>query len=344
MNSNGFALATSGAGKSFMMKMEISGVFLRRDDEVIIIDPEHEYVPLAQAFGGQVIKVSAGSDVCINPMDIVLAETGDGDPVRDKTASVVAMVGALVGGVDGLNAVERSLVDRAAGGLYARYRDHGSRMPQLGDLRDMLDASGEPAGHQLAVALDAYVTGSLSGFNGQTNVDLTNRLTVFDVQDLTGELRTFGMMVIIDQIWLRVRANQRGGRRTWLYVDEFHRFFGNQYSSAQFKDLYKRARKYGLGVTGITQNVEELLDDEDARLMLSNSDTLMLLAQTPTDADALCDLLHLSSEQRNYFTGVQPGCGLLKTAGAVVPFDARIDESSALYDLYSTSFDDGTNR
>ncbi len=344
MNSNGLALATSGAGKSFMMKMEISGVFLRRDDEVIIIDPEHEYVPLAQAFGGQVIKVSAGSDVCINPMDIVLAETGDGDPVRDKTASVVAMVGALVGGVDGLNAVERSLVDRAAGGLYARYRDHGGRMPQLGDLRDMLDASGEPAGHQLAVALDAYVTGSLSGFNGQTNVDLTNRLTVFDVQDLTGELRTFGMMVIIDQIWLRVRANQRGGRRTWLYVDEFHRFFGNQYSSAQFKDLYKRARKYGLGVTGITQNVEELLDDEDARLMLSNSDTLMLLAQTPTDADALCDLLHLSSEQRNYFTGVQPGCGLLKTAGAVVPFDARIDESGALYDLYSTSFDDGTNR
>ena len=99
-----------------------------------------------------------------------------------------------------------------------------------------------------------------------------------------------------------------------------------------------------MGVTRITQNVEELLDDEDARLMLSNSDTLMLLAQTPTDADALCDLLHLSAEQRNYFTGVQPGCGLLKTTGAVVPFDARIDESGALYDLYSTSFDDGTNR
>lgn len=344
MNSNGFALATSGAGKSFMMKMEISGVFLRRDDEVIIIDPEHEYVPLAHAFGGQVIKVSAGSGVCVNPMDIMLEETGDGDPVRDKTASVVAMIGALIGGMDGLNAVERSLVDRAAGGLYARYRDQGGSMPQLGDLRDMLEVSGEPAGHQLAVALDAYVTGSLSGFNGQTNVDLSNRLTVFDVQDLTGELRTFGMMVIIDQIWNRVRANQRGGRRTWLYVDEFHRFFGNQYSSAQFKDLYKRARKYGLGVTGITQNVEELLDDEDARLMLSNSDTLMLLAQTPTDADALCDLLHLSAEQRNYFTGVQPGCGLLKTAGAVVPFDARIDEEGALYDLYSTSFDDGANR
>lgn len=135
-----------------MMKMEISGVFLRRDDEVIIIDPEHEYVPLAHAFGGKVIKVSAGSGVCVNPMDIMLEETGDGDPVRDKTASVVAMIGALIGGMDGLNAVERSLVDRAAGGLYARYRGRGRRMPQLGDLRDMLEASGEPAGHQLAVA------------------------------------------------------------------------------------------------------------------------------------------------------------------------------------------------
>ena len=149
----------------------------------------------------------------------------------------------------------------------------------------------------------------MSGFNGQTNVDLSNRFTVFDVSGLSGELRTFGMMVVIDQVWNRVIRNKAAGRRTWLYVDEFHRFFSNQYSAAQFKDIYKRARKYGLGVTGITQNVEEILDLQDAREMLSNSDFLMLLSQNSTDADALCELLNLSEEQRQYFTGraARPG-------------------------------------
>lgn len=178
----------------------------------------------------------------------------------------------------------------------------------------------------------------MSGFNGQTNVDLSNRFTVFDVSGLSGELRTFGMMVVIDQVWNRVIRNKAAGRRTWLYVDEFHRFFSNQYSAAQFKDIYKRARKYGLGVTGITQNVEEILDLQDAREMLSNSDFLMLLSQNSTDADALCELLNLSEEQRQYFTGVLPGQGLMKIGSAFVPFDGRIPSGGDLYRLYSTSF------
>lgn len=340
MNSNAFVLATSGGGKSFWVKQEIASLFLSRDDEVIIIDPEHEYIPLANAFGGQVVKISAGSDVCVNPLDIVLDETGDGDPVRDKVNNVVALMGSLIGGVDGLDPVEKSLIDHAALDLYVRYRNQGGPMPVLGDLRDALESSGEAEGHRLALALDAYVSGSLAGFNGQTNVALDSRLTVFDVSDLAGEMRTFGMMVVVDQIWNRVRRNRAAGRQTWLYVDEFHRFFGNQYSAGQFKDIYKRARKYGLGVTGITQNVEELLEDDDARLMLSNSDSLMLLSQTPTDADSLCGLLHLSGEQRSYFTAVQPGQGLLKTGNAIVPFDARIDEEGPLYGLYATSFEE----
>ena len=181
----------------------------------------------------------------------------------------------------------------------------------------------------------------MSGFNGQTNVDLSNRFTVFDVSGLSGELRTFGMMVVIDQVWNRVIRNKANGRRTWLYVDEFHRFFSNQYAAAQFKDIYKRARKYGLGVTGITQNVEEILDLQDAREMLSNSDFLMLLSQNSTDADALCELLTLSEEQRQYFTGVLPGQGLMKIGSAYVPSDGRIPAGGDLYRLYSTTFQEG---
>lgn len=341
MNSNGFVLGTSGGGKSFTVKQEIAGMFLNRDDEVIIIDPEREYLALAQAFGGQIVQISAGSTTRINPLDIVLEETGDGDPVKEKTNNVVSMVGSLVGGNEGLNPMEKSLVDRCALNLYVRYREQGANptaQPTLGDLRDMLEETGEAAGHELAVSLGSYTSGSLSGFNGQTNVDLNNRFTVFDVSGLTGELRTFGMMVVIDQVWNRVIRNRAKGRRTWLYIDEFHRFFGNQYSAGQFKDIYKRARKYGLGVTGITQNIEELLLDDDARLMLSNSDFLMLLSQNGSDADELCSLLKLSEEQRQFFTGVLPGQGLMKIGDAYVPFDGRIPSGGILYELYSTSF------
>ena len=343
MNSNGFVLGTSGGGKSFTVKTEIAGMFLNRDDEVIVIDPEREYLPLAQAFGGQIVQISAGSSSRINPLDIVLDETGESDPVKDKTNNVVSMIGSLVGGNQGLDPMEKSLVDRATLNLYVRYRNAGAGLtqPTLQDLRDALEETGEPAGHELAVSLDQYSAGSLSGFNGQTNVDLANRFTVFDVSGLTGELRTFGMMVVIDQVWNRVIRNRAKGRRTWLYIDEFHRFFGNQYSADQFKDIYKRARKYGLGVTGITQNIEELLLDNDARLMLSNSDFLMLLSQNSSDADELCGLLKLSEEQRQYFTGVMPGQGLMKIGSAYVPFDGRIPSGGLLYKLYSTSFDEG---
>ena len=342
MNSNGFVLGTSGGGKSFTVKQEIAGMFLNRDDEVIVIDPEREYLPLAQAFGGQIIPISAGSGTCINPLDIVLDETGDGAPVKQKTSNVVSMIGSLIGGSEGLGPVEKSLVDRATLSLYVAYRDTGagSWQPTLQDLRRTLDGTGEPTGHELAVALDSYTSGSLSGFNGQTNVNLSNRLTVFDVSGLTGELRTFGMMVVIDQVWNRVIRNRAAGRRTWLYIDEFHRFFGNQYSAGQFKDIYKRSRKYGLGVTGITQNIDELLLDQDASMMLSNSDFLMLLSQNGSDADSLCELLKLSEEQRQYFTGVMPGQGLMKIGNAYVPFDGRIPSGGLLYNLYSTSFDD----
>ena len=300
MNSNGFVLGTSGGGKSFTVKQEIAGMFLNRDDEVIVIDPEREYLALAAAFGGQIIQISAGTGTRVNPMDIVLEDDSASDPVKDKTNNVVSMIGALIGGIDGLDPLQKGLVDQCVNNLYTRYRNQGGGVvqPTLQDLHDELQAGGDQVSRYLADALNPYITGSMSGFNGQTNVDLSNRFTVFDVSGLSGELRTFGMMVVIDQVWNRVIRNKANGRRTWLYVDEFHRFFSIQYAAAQFKDIYKRARKYGLGVTGITQNVEEILDLQDAREMLSNSDFLMLLSQNSTDADALCELLTLSEEQR----------------------------------------------
>ena len=186
---------------------------------MIVIDPEREYLALAAAFGGQIIQISAGTGTRVNPMDIVLEDDSASDPVKDKTNNVVSMIGALIGGIDGLDPLQKGLVDQCVSNLYTRYRNQGGGVvqPTLQDLHD---------------ALNPYITGSMSGFNGQTNVDLSNRFTVFDVSGLSGELRTFGMMVVIDQVWNRVIRNKANGRRTWLYVDEFHRFFSNQYAAA----------------------------------------------------------------------------------------------------------------
>lgn len=262
MNSNGFVLGTSGGGKSFTVKQEIAGMFLNRDDEVIVIDPEREYLALAAAFGGQIIQISAGTGTRVNPMDIVLDDDAASDPVKDKTNNVVSMVGALIGGIDGLDPLQKGLVDQCVSNLYTRYRNQGGGVtqPTLQDLHDELQDCGNDEGRYLADALNPYITGSMSGFNGQTNVDLSNRFTVFDVSGLSGELRTFGMMVVIDQVWNRVIRNKAAGRRTWLYVDEFHRFFSNQYAAAQFKDIYKRAR-IGRAATGVVSSAAQFGSD-----------------------------------------------------------------------------------
>ncbi|MEL4506283.1 DUF87 domain-containing protein [Luteococcus sp. H138] len=342
VNGNGFILGTTGSGKSQAAKAEITNVFLDRpDDDIIIIDPEREYEPLMQAFRGSIVRIDAGSRDHLNAMDIELGvELGEDDPIKTKADFVLSMLGSLIGSRDGLTPTQRSLIDRCAVALYRQYsaEQDEREMPTLGDLREALAATQNPEAIELADALEIYTVGSLNAFAQQTNVDVQNRLISYDISRLGTEMRTFGMMVILDQVWNRVARNRAEGRRTWLYIDEFHLLFSNPYSAEYFRAMYKRARKWGLIPTGITQNIEELLSNEDARLMLANSNFLQLLAQTATDADSLCHLLHLSEEQRRAFTNVPPGCGLLRSGNALVPFDNRMPTSSKLYRLFSTKF------
>ena len=340
LNANGFILGTTGSGKSQAAKAEMTSLFLTRGgDDLLIVDPEHEYAPLCDALDGTHVVISAGSDDRINPMDIVLDQSVEGDPIRAKANTVVSMIGALVGDADGLTAVERSIVDRCALGLYRIYRNNpGCPQPTLGNLHQRLLASPEPEARNLALSLESYTSGSLSGFAGQTNVNMANRFTVFDVAALEGELKTFGMMVVLDHLWNRVARNRAAGRRTWVYVDEFHRMFSNQYAAKQFLDMFKRARKWGLAMTGITQNIEELLASKEARFMLANSAFLLLMNQTPTDAARLADMWHLSPELKERLGGARPGEGLLKAGEAFIPFDGRIPTDSTLYRLFTTKF------
>lgn len=342
LNGNAFILGTSGSGKSHFAKWEMVEVLIGRpDDEVIIIDPEHEYRPLADAFDAAIVEVHAGSQQVINPFDIVTSAQ-EGDPVRNKVESLLSMMRVLLGGVGGLGPAQESILDRSITALYRRYLNETGQAatPTLLDLYEELRMQPEESAGVVATALEMYAKGTFSGFAQQTNVNVANRFVYYDISKLGDHMKTFGMMVVLDQVWNRVLSNFGRGIRTWLYVDEFHLMFSNPYAMASFLSMYKRARKYGLLPTGITQNVEELLAVPDARLMLSNCDVLFLLGQKKNDADELASLLGLSEEQIRSFTNVEAGCGLLTFGATTLAFNARKKQEplGPIMTLLSTSF------
>lgn len=343
MNANAFILGTSGSGKSQHGKFEIEQTFLRRpDDEILIIDPEREYPALARELNASTVIISAGSQHSINPLDLdKQIATTDGDPIRAKCSYVVSLCEVLLGGSEGLSPAKRSIIDRVAQALYHEYWNTEAALPPtLLDLYERLMREPESQARDVALGLEVYASGSARGFSRQTNIDTSTRVTVYDIADLSKDLQTFGMMVILEEIWSRIARNRANGRRTWLYIDEFHLLFTNDYAAEYCQAIFKRVRKWGAAATGITQNIEELLLNERARLMLSNSDGLFLLNQQATDADALTDLLHLSEQQRAYFTNVTPGCGLMKMGHVVIPFDNTMDPSQRMFKVFSTRFED----
>lgn len=340
MNGNAFILGTTGSGKSQFGKGEAFQTYLGTDDDIIIVDPEKEYVALGEATGATRIEISAGSTACINPLHMDRdANAEDGSPVKLKAEFILSLCEVLIGGASGLSPVQRSIIDRCVTRVYGQFlKDKKADPPTLRTLFDELSAQPEEEARAVATALELYASGSFSGFSQQTNVDTSNRVLIYDIAKLGSDMKTFGMLVVLEQIWAQVQANRARGRRTWLYMDEFHLLFSNDYAGAYCQMIWKRARKYGLMPTGLTQNIEELLMSERARLMLANSDTLVLLNQNPTDAETLQGLFHWSDKHRGYFQNVAPGCGLLKMGPAMVPFDSRMPTTTELYKLYTTKF------
>lgn len=341
LNGNSFRLGVSGSGKSFSAKEEIVSIALSTEDDILILDPESEFGHLTKALGGEVVRVSASSGTHINALDMDKAYGDERSPLIEKSEFVLSLFEQLIG-VGGISAREKSILDRCTYDVYQEYIANGyqGQPPTLQDLYRSLLKQPEPEARGLALSSELFITGSLNTFAKPTNVNTRARIIAYDIRELGEQLMPIGMLVTLDAIFNRVIQNWKKGKTTWVFADEFYLLFRYQYSADFFYKLWKRIRKYNGLVTGLTQNVEELLCSDTARLMLANSEFLILLNQSKTDRDELASLLNISETQLGYITNVAAGCGLIRCAGNIVPFENSFPRNTRLYQLMTTKPDE----
>ena len=337
-NPNGLILGTPGSGKSFAAKREIANAFLVTDDDVIISDPEAEYAPLVERFGGQVIKISTTSTQYINPMDINNNYSDDDDPVSLKAEFLLSLCELIVGGKEGLLPVEKTVIDRCIRKVYRDYYENPvpENMPLLEDLYNELLKQDEAEARHVATALEIYVKGSLNIFNHRTNVDITNRIVCFDIKDLGKQLKKIGMLIVQDQVWGRVSSNRSEGRSTRYYLDEMHLLLKEEQTAAYTVEIWKRFRKWGGIPTGITQNVKDLLASKEVENIFENSDFVYMLNQAVGDRQILAKQLNISPHQLSYVTHSGAGEGLIFYGNVILPFVDRFPTDIELYRIMTT--------
>lgn len=339
-NPNGFILGSPGSGKSFSAKREMLNVFLATDDDIIIIDPEREYTSLVAALNGETINVSPASTNYINPLDMTKDYSDDESPLVMKSDFILSFCECLVG-KQGLTAKEKAIIDRCLTITYGEYLQdfETEKIPTLMEFYENLKQQPEKEAQGLALSFELYIKGNLNVFAHKTNVNTTNRVVAYDIKDLGKQLKTLGMLIVLDYVWNRITENRAKGKRTWIYMDEIYLLFANEYSANFLFELYKRARKWGGVPTGITQNVEDLLKSETARSMLSNTDFVLMLNQATSDRVQLARLLNISDNLLAYVTNSDSGQGLICCGGSIIPFRDKFPHNE-LYDLMTTKLEE----
>lgn len=337
-NPNGLILGTPGSGKSFAAKREIANAFLVTNDDIYVCDPEAEYYSLVSELKGQVVRLSPTSKDYLNPLDINLNYSDEENPISLKSDFVLSFCELIIGGKNGLEPIEKTVIDRSVTRIYQKYFENPvpSNMPILEDLYEEIKRQPEQEAGRIASALELYVKGSLNVFNHHTNVDISNRIVCFDIKELGKQLKKLGMLVVQDQIWNRVTINRNEHKSTRYYCDEFHLLLKDEQTAAYSVEIWKRFRKWGGIPTGITQNVKDLLSSAEIENIFENSDYIYMLNQAQGDREILAKKLGISPQQLSYVTQSGAGEGLLFYGNTIIPFIDRFPKDTKLYRLMTT--------
>lgn len=353
VNPCGIILGMSGTGKSFSAKREMVNVILNTDDIVYVLDPQGEYSPLIKLLGGEEIEISTGSDTYINPLDMDLSY-GDGeDPVAVKAAYICSICEIALAGPYGLTPIQKTIINRCTRIIYRNYMKHMEKLhsnpetahitmdkeasPTLQDLYDCFMAQDEEEARYLATALEFYTDGS---FAHRTNVKTNSRIVSWNIKKIEESKREFGLTVCLNTLWNQTIENYSKGKKTWIYLDEFH-LLAKHDSSADFvKKLYKMIRKWGGVPTGITQNVEDLLLNEKARAIINNCAFVYMLSQSPNDRAELQAIYNIPDNQMPFITNGGCGQGLIYNGKSIIPFIDQFPQDTKLYQAMTTKPED----
>lgn len=338
LNGNGFIFGVSGSGKSFQAKMEMGSVLLSTKDNVIAIDPMMEYKDLAKKYKGTYINIANNTKNYINPMnmDVWKLDTLDSKGwVRDKCQLMLSICEQIMGEI---SAQQRSIISRCVKEIYMEIaRSKEKYIPTMEDLYHRLLKQEEPEARDVALGLEIFVTGALNIFNHQTNMDVDDRFIVYGIRDLGEALAPLAMLIMLEAIQQRIIDNGEKGIATWLYIDEVHVLLRSPFSTDYLQQMWKKVRKQGGLCTGITQNIVDVLRNDTATTMLSNSAYVLLLNQSSKDVEKITETLEISTEQLKYVVNNPSGTGLIKFGEIIIPFDNTVKKDSELYKLYNTN-------
>ena len=340
-SANGMYLGSTGSGKSFAAKRELLNVFLATNDRIVIVDPMGEYVPLARRLGAQVIEIAPDSPHHLNPMDIQLNMNGGESPLSMKADFLLSLCELILGGKEGLQPIERTVIDRCVRQVY---REMGlgletAQTPLLQDLYEELLKQPEPEAKRVATALELYCTGSLNLFNHHTNVKTRSRVVCIVLKGMGENLRKIAMHITNEFVTQAVDDNHRAGVATWCYFDEFHVLLRDPLTASYFVAVWKMLRKKGCVPSALTQNVKDLLASREIENILDNTDFMVLLSQAQSDRAILAKQLGISEHQLSYITHSNSGEGLLFYGNVTIPFMDRFPRGE-IYNLLTTRPED----